>query len=322
MFNAITDVPGIRVGHASNLEAKTGCTVILCEEGAVAGVDVRGTAAGTRQLDSLSPLHLVNEVHAVCLAGGSAFGLDAAGGVAKFLEEQGKGLGLSTVRVPIVPTAIIFDLFFGNSEVRPDREMGYQACLNCTSEKVKEGSVGVGTGATVGKLYTVNQAMKGGVGTASARLPGGVIVGAFAVVNAFGDVVDISKGEITAGTRVAPDSLELANSGEKIKEGVQRDVFPGESTTLGVIATNCRLSKEQATKVAQMAQDGIARVIDPAHSLFDGDVTFTLSLGNETAEVNTIGRWGVELIGISIQRAVREADGYGIIPACQDLKGR
>ena len=322
MFNAITDVPGIRVGHVSNFEAKTGCTVILCEEGAVAGVDVRGTAAGTRQIDSLSPLHLVNEAHAVCLAGGSAFGLDAGGGVAKFLEEQGKGLGLSTVRIPIVPTAIIFDLFFGDSRVRPDKEMGYQACLNCSSEKVKEGSVGVGTGATVGKLYTVRQAMKGGVGTASAKLPGGIIVGTLVVVNAFGDVIDVSKGEIIAGARITEDSLELANSGEKIKEGVQREFLPGESTTLGVIATNCRLSKGQATKVAQMAQDGIARVIDPAHSLFDGDVTFTLSLGNEPADVNTIGRWGAELIGISIQRAVREAEGFGVIPAYQDLKGK
>lgn len=322
MFNAITDVPGIRVGHASDFEAKTGCTVILCEEGAVAGIDVRGTAAGTRQTDSLSPLHLVNEVHAVCLAGGSAFGLDAGGGVAKFLEEQGKGLGLANVRVPIVPTAIIFDLFFGDSKVRPDKDMAYQACRDCSSEKVKEGSVGVGTGATVGKLYTVRQAMKGGVGTASAKLPGGIIVGALAVVNAFGDVIDASKGEIIAGARVAPDSLELANSAERIKEEVQGEFLPGEATTLGVIATNCRLSKQQAIRVAQMTQDGIARVVDPAHSIFDGDVTFTLSLGNENMDVNTIGRWGAELIGISVQRAVRKADGFGIIPAYRDRKGK
>lgn len=320
MLNAITDVPGIRVGHASDLEAKTGCTVILCEEGAVAGVDVRGTAAGTRQIDSLNPLHLVNEVHAVCLAGGSAFGLDAGGGVVKFLEEQGKGLDILTVRIPIVPTAIIFDIFFGDNKVRPDKEMGYQACLNCSSEKVDEGSVGVGTGATVGKLFTTKQAMKGGVGTASARLPNGAVVGALAVVNAFGDVID-GKGEIIVGARAAEDSGELVNSAERIKDGgVQREFLPGESTTLGVIATNCRLSKEQATKIAQMAQDGIARATDPAHSLFDGDVTFALSLGNKDADVNTIGRWGAELIAESIQRAVREADGFGIVPAYRDLK--
>ena len=210
---SIADVPGIRVGHASDFKALTGCTVILCEEGAVGAVDVRGTASGTRQLDALSPLHLVDRIHAILLSGGSAFGLDAAGGVMAYIEEIGKGFEVANTRVPNVPTAVIFDFGIGDFRVRPEGAMGYQACLNA-SRNVEEGSVGVGTGATVGKLFGIERAMKGGVGTSSIKGPGGLIVGALVVVNAFGDVIDPDTHEILAGARVAKNSPRLARFGK------------------------------------------------------------------------------------------------------------
>ena len=325
-LNAITDVSGIKVGHASDFKALTGCTVILCEEGAIGAVDIRGTAAGTRQIDPLTHLHLVDKIQALLLAGGSAFGLDAAGGVMAYLEERRKGFDVGETKIPHVPTAVIFDFGIGDFRVRPDREMGYQACLNA-SKKVTEGSVGVGTGATVGKLFGIERAMKGGVGTSSIHGPKGLIVGALVVVNAFGDVFDPVSTQILAGARKSKGSAQLANSAKWMKKGVSRKQFgritPSDSdafnTTLGVIATNANLTKKEAHQVAQIAHSGLSKVISPLHTTFDGDLIFTLSYGKKRADVNTIGLLGEGVLIDSVKNAITKAKGFGIIPAYQDI---
>jgi L-aminopeptidase/D-esterase-like protein len=325
-FGAITDVPGIKVGHFSDFKALTGCTVLLCEEGAIGGVDIRGTAAATRQIDALSLLHLVDQVHAILLTGGSAFGLDATGGVMSFLEERGKGFDVIKTKVPSVPTAVIFDFGIGDYRVRPDHEMGYRACLNA-SRKVEEGSVGVGTGATVGKLFGVERAMKGGVGTSSIPGPKGLVVGALVVVNAFGDVMNPLSNKVFVGARKSKGSLQFANSSKWIKQGVTRGQFgaigpsdPSSSnTTLGIIATNANLSKKEVHQVAQIAHSGLAKMISPLHSTFDGDLIFAISYGKKKADVNTVGLLGEEALMESVQRAIMKADGFGIIPAYKDI---
>ncbi len=324
MNNNITDVPGFRVGHAQDTEAATGCTVVLCPPATVGGVDIRGSAAGTRQIDSLNSAHFVDEVHAVLLSGGSAFGLDASGGVMRFLEEQGIGYATSAGRVPIVPTAIIYDLGLGNGRKRPDREMGYQACVNSRTGAVVEGSVGVGTGATVGKIMGVGLATKGGVGSASLAFPGGLVIGALVAVNAFGDVIDPEDGRILAGARNPKDHSQFLNSAAAIKAGapVRKFSNPVQNTTLGVIATNARFSKREITKVAQMAQSGLARVISPIHSTVDGDLIFALSAGDLTVDMNAVGIMAGEAIAAAVIRAVTAADGLGLIPASRDLVGQ
>jgi L-aminopeptidase/D-esterase-like protein len=326
-LNAITDVPGITVGHASDVKALTGCTVLLCEEGATGAVDVRGTATGTRQMDALNLLHLVDRIHGILLAGGSAFGLNAAGGVMAYLEEKGKGFDVVNRKIPIVPSAVIFDLGIGDGGVRPDHQMGYHACLN-VSREVPEGSVGVGTGATVGKLFGIEQAMKGGVGTTSIQGPNGLIVGTLVVVNAFGDVMKPYTNRILVGARKSKRSLQLANSSNWIKKGKTRkqsrlipsfDVSPF-NTTLGVIATNADLSKKEIHQVAQIAHSGLAKVISPLHSTFDGDLLFAISYGKKRgADVNTIGLLGEAALMEAVQRAVKKADGFGLIPAYKDI---
>ncbi|MFB3884559.1 MAG: P1 family peptidase [Thermodesulfobacteriota bacterium] len=325
-LDAITDVPGIRIGHASDFKALTGCTVILCEEGATGGVDIRGTATGTREIDALSLGHLVDKIHAILLAGGSAFGLDAAGGVMAYLEERGKGFDVKKTKVPIVPAAIIFDFGIGDFRVRPDPKMGYDACLNA-SRKVEEGSVGVGTGATVGKLFGVERAMKGGVGTSSLRGPKGLIVGALVVVNAFGDVMDPNSNRILAGARKSKRSLRFANSSKWIKQGVIRKEFGGTTpskpapfnTTLGVMATNADLSKKDVLQVARITHLGLAKMISPLHTTFDGDLLFAISCGKKKANVNTIGLLGEAALMEAVKRAITKADGFGILPAYKDL---
>jgi len=324
MHDAITDVLGIKVGHASNFEGYTGCTVILCEEGAVGGIDIRGSAPGTRQIDSLFPLHLVSKVHAVLLTGGSSFGLDAAGGVARYLEERGKGFDVSVTHVPIVPTAVIFDLLFGDCAARPAPDMGYQACLNASSDAVAEGSVGVGTGATVGKLYELPRASKGGVGTASLAGPGGLIVGALVVVNALGDVIDPSTGSLVAGLRENETSLRLVRTADLLCQGVEKTKLghaPVGNTTLGVVATNAALTREEAVKVAQMANNGLAQCISPVNTTFDGDVIFSLSLGEVriAADVNNVGMFAERALIRAVVKAVIAADGFGLLPAYRDL---
>lgn len=319
MNHGITDIEGVKVGHASDFRAYTGCTVILCERKAVGGVDVRGTAAGTRQMNALNMLHVVEEVNAILLAGGSAYGLDAAGGVMQYLEERGIGFKTSVTTVPTVPTAIIFDLAFGDHRIRPDKEMGYQACLNATGGKIEEGSVGAGTGATVGKLCHTERSTKGGVGTASVALPNGVKVAALVVVNAFGDVLDKETGRIIAGTRDSNEGKGFIDTTEQMIMGVTRNMFAPENTTLAVVVTNVALTKSEAEKVAQMGNIGYVRTISPVHSTFDGDVIFVLSVGDLKADINTVGLLGARTIAEAVNRGVKMADGFGIVPAYKDL---
>ena len=314
----ITLVEGIRVGHASDFEACTGCTVILCDGGAVGGADVRGWASGTRELDALAPHHLVDKVHGVLLAGGSAFGLEAAAGVMRHLEERGTGFDVGVTKVPIVPGAILFDLGIGDFRTRPDAAMGYRACAAARSGRVEEGSVGVGTGATVGKLFGVQHAMKGGVGTSAVELSGGLRVGALAAVNAFGDVRDPSTGEIVAGARDPTTGLP-ADTLLQMKQGHLRRAFYSQSTTLAVVATNARLTKGEAILVARMGQGGLARTVCPVHTAFDGDVIFTLATGRVDGDVNLVGQVGAEVVAAAVLRAVKTATSLGGVPAYQDL---
>ncbi len=320
--NAITDVPGIEVGHADDPEALTGCTVVLCRDGAVGGVDQRGGAPGTRETDPLRPLHLVQEVQAVVLSGGSAFGLEAATGVVRYLEEQGVGFDVGVAKVPIVPAAILFDLGLGASDVRPDAAMGYAACQHATAARPAEGNAGAGMGATVGKVLGIEQAMKSGIGTAAAALGGGLIVGALVAVNAFGDVVDPASGQILAGVRArdaeGPFADALHTLAELAAQGPLRFGAP-ENTVIGVVASNARLGKEATNKVAQMAHDGIARAVRPAHTMFDGDTLFALSTGQVEADVNLVGAYAAETVAAAIVRAVEAAVSAGGLPARRDI---
>lgn len=321
--NTITDVPGIEVGQAQDDLALTGCTVVLARKGAVAGVDVRGSAPGTRETDLLNPVNLVEKVHAVVLAGGSAFGLDAASGVMRYLEEHGIGFDTGAGKVPIVPAAILFDLNLGRGDVRPDAEMGYQAAASASSGAPAEGNFGAGAGASVGKIFGLKSAMKAGIGTASLNA-GGLIVGALVAVNAFGDVIDPKTGQILAGarsTKLGP--LKLGQEGyfgdtlEMMKTFIGRTVLSfatKANTVIGVVATNARLTKSEATKVAQMAQDGVARTIRPAHTMLDGDTIFALSTGDKKADASTVGAFAVEAVTQAILHAVQGAVSAGGLP--------
>jgi len=316
----ITRVPGFAIGHASDFENLTGCSVILCPPGTVGSVDLRGSATGTRQLDALLGFHIVQEIHAVLVSGGSAFGLDAAGGVMEFLEGQGRGFDVTVTRVPIVPTAVIYDLSVGNHRVRPDRDMGYAACLAARPEFQGDGSLGAGTGASVGKLLGIRQATKGGLGSACLEGLDGLLVAALAVVNAFGDVVDPDTGEILAGVRTAPDSAEFADAAALIRQGRVRQHFGEPNTTIGVVVTNARLNREQAQKIAQMGQNGLARTIRPVHTLFDGDIVFVLAHPEVAADLHLVGLLGQAALEKAILNAVQHADGLGVLPSYQDLQ--
>ncbi len=293
-FNGITDIPGIEVGQAQDDDALTGCTVILCRKGAVGGVDVRGSAPGTRETDLLNPVNLVDKVHAVVLAGGSAFGLEAASGVMAYLAEQKIGFGVGSNRVPIVPAAILFDLGLGSSTRHPDLEMGRAAAASAVSGIIREGNAGAGMGATVGKIFGMAGAMKSGLGTASLEIGGGVIVGAIVAVNAFGDVIDPATGRILAGARPAKvGPLHLGGNGpfadtmDVLKTVAGRAILgvaTRSNTVIAVVATNARFSKAQATKMAQMAQDGIGRTVRPAHTMLDGDTVFALASGHKESQ--------------------------------------
>ncbi len=325
--NTITDVPGLSVGHAQNDEALTGCTVILCEKGATGGVDQRGGAPGTRETDALYPMHLVQQVHAIVLSGGSAFGLDSASGVVRYLEERGAGFDVHVARVPIVPAAVLFDLSFGRSDIRPDAAMGYQACLNASRRPPAEGNVGAGTGATVGKALGMGQAMKSGIGCASLEIIPGIVVGAIVAVNAFGDVIDPASGQIIAGARSLYRGDQHTGTGEYFADTlhVLRGIAANQSlafgrsqgtnTVIGVVATNARLDKEQANKMAQMAQDGLARTVRPAHTMLDGDTIFALSTGQRRMDVNIVGAFAAEVFAQAVLRAVRAARPLASLPA-------
>jgi L-aminopeptidase/D-esterase-like protein len=316
----LTRVPGFVVGHASDFDNLTGCTVILCPPDTLGSMDIRGSAAGTRQIDALLSYHIVNEIQALLLAGGSAFGLDAGGGVMEFLEERGCGFDVCVTTVPTVPTAVIFDLAIGNCRVRPDKGMGYEACLQADAGPVAEGSIGVGTGATVGKLFGIQQAMKSGLGSVCLAGPDGLLVGALAVVNAFGDVRDYATGAIIAGARRAAESADFVDSAAAIRAGIIRQAFADPNTTLAVIATNARLTREQAQKVAQMGHNGLARSITPIHTLFDGDIVFVLAHPEVEADLHVIGLLGEEALRLGVDRAVKKARGLGGLPAYKDYQ--
>ncbi len=320
----LTAVPGIKVGHFTLAGRPTGCTVVLADPAAVGAVDVRGSAPGTRETDLLNPVNLVDRVNAVVLAGGSAFGLDAASGVVRFLDEHGIGYETTAGRVPIVPAAILFDLGVGDPKIRPTPDCGYRAASAATGGVIEEGNVGAGAGATVGKLAGPGRAMKGGIGTASISLPGGLVVAALVAVNAVGSVVDPATGRFVAGVRTA-DGKGLANVQDLLRAGeATSSLKGGESTTIGVVATNARLTKAEATKVAQMAHDGVARAVWPAHTPYDGDTIFVLATGtaDKASELLVVGALGADAMTEAILRAVRAAKGIEGYPAARDLGGR
>lgn len=312
-MKGLTDIPGIRVGHVSDFEALTGCTAILCEQGAVGGVDIRGSASGTQEIATLDPGNINPVVHGILLTGGSAFGLEAAAGVRRYLEHRGVGFDVGVAKVPIVPAAVLFDLSIGKPGVRPNLAMGEAAAAEATAGAVKEGCVGAGTGATVGKILGMRQAMKSGTGSFTVELPGGVLVSALVAVNAFGDVRDPATGKIVAGARKAPDSREFIDTERELKQRPPAG-FARHNTTLGVVATNARLTKVEAAKLAQFAGLGMARTIYPVNTMYDGDTVFALSLGDRQADINTLGSAAAEALAQAILRAVRLARTMGGVP--------
>ncbi|MBI2686899.1 MAG: P1 family peptidase [Acidobacteria bacterium] len=313
-MKGLTDIPGILVGHATDLGALTGTTVVLCESGAVAGVDIGGAATGSQELDVLSPLHVTPMVHAITLAGGSAFGLEAASGVRKYLEQKGVGFPFGRVRVPIVPGVILFDLGIGKPDVRPTREMGEVAAAAAHAGPVVEGCVGAGTGATVGKLFGMGRAMKGGIGTHTVSVgKKGVLVSALVAVNPFGDVRDPDTGKLIAGCRRSAESRELIGSEKTILASGGGANADG-NTTLCVVATNAKLSKVGATRLAKMAQAGVLRALSPGHTMVDGDIVIALSMGTHEEEMNVLGVAAAEAVGRAIVRGVTMAKGMGGVP--------
>ena len=321
----LTAVPGIKVGHHTLTERPTGCTVVLAEAGATAGVDVRGSAPATRETDLLNPVNTVQVAHAIVLSGGSAFGLDAASGVMRYLEEKKIGFEFGPAHVPIVPAAAIFDLAVGDGRIRPGPDCGYQAAQAATDAPVAEGSVGAGAGATLGKSGGMARAMKGGVGSAAIMLPNGLIVAAIVVVNAVGDVIDPATGQVVAGVRTS-DGRSFSDARKLLRTGGATPPTGRQHTTIGVVATNARLTKTDATRVAQMAHDGYARALAPSHTPGDGDAIFVLATGNTRAnaslgqDVGQIGELAADVMAEAIVRAARQATGVPGFPALRDLK--
>ncbi len=320
---SLTDIAGLRVGHFTESRRPTGCTVILAPEGTVGGVDVRGAAPGTRETELLSPLNAVETVDAILLAGGSAFGLDAAGGVMRWLDERGIGIAVGPTRIPIVPAAILFDLWLGDASIRPDAASGYAACEAASAQPVAEGNVGAGTGATVGKLFGIARAMRGGLGSASVTVDG-ITVAALVVVNAIGDVIDPASGRIVAGARSADGSAPIGTLQALLRGELPAPLsMVGAATTLGVVATDARLTKAQACKLAQMAHDGFARAINPVHTMSDGDTIFALATGGSgrRAHMTLLGALGAEVMARAVLRAVQAATRLlgSALPALPDL---
>jgi L-aminopeptidase/D-esterase-like protein len=324
-MGSLTDVTGLAVGHATMAARPTGCTVIVAPNGATAGVDVRGAAPGTRETDLLRPENLVQQVNAIVFAGGSAFGLEAATGTVRWLEEHGMGFPTGVANVPIVPSAILFDLGVGDASIRPNADCGYAAAKAATTDPVVEGDVGAGAGATVGKLAGMERAMKAGIGSASLKVPSGLVVAALAAVNGFGDIVDPETGHVIAGVRTA-DGKGLADARALIRAGEQGGGFgAGSNTTLVVVATNAKLTKTEATKVAQMTHDGLARALSPVHTPFDGDVVFALSTGTlnkapgGAADLLTVGALAADAAARAIVRAATQSSGLPGLPAASAL---
>ncbi len=320
--STLTAVPGFRVGHATHLEGATGCTVILCPEGTVAGVDQRGGAPGTRETDLLRPMHLVQTVNAIVLSGGSAYGLAAADGVMRWCEEHEIGFSTGTgFIVPIIPAAILMDLAIGEPGIRPDAAMGYAACEAASTDPVPQGNVGAGTGCRIGAMIGNELATKGGIGSAILRFDDGLIVAALVAVNAVGSVLD-ENGQIIAGLRQPDDSQPDGSGFMDVVEAMRLWKPPApagaSNTVIGVVATNARLTKEQANKVAQMAQNGIAFAVRPAHTMFDGDTLFALAAGDVEADVSVVGTYAADVVAMAIRNGTREAKSLGSVRAWND----
>ena len=314
-----TDIEGIKVGNAQDLQAATGCTVVICEGGATAGVDVRGGSPGTRETDLLDSENLVDAVHAIMLAGGSAFGLDAASGAMKYLEERNIGFDVQVTKVPIVCSAVLFDLVVGNYKIRPDLKMGYTACQNATDRECPNGNVGAGTGATVGKFLGIDRAMKGGLGSHAVQI-GELQVGAIVAVNALGDIIDPKTGEILAGL-LDEDGLKTVGTEDVMakKYAEKRNIFSG-NTTIGIVATNAILEKPGANKLASMSHNGYARTMRPAHSIFDGDTIFTMATGKIEADINVIGFLAAEVMEKAVINAIKSAKSAYGFKSCEEIK--
>ncbi len=303
---SITDIEGIKIGHAQDLDAATGCTVVIGEAGVTAGVDVRGGAPGTRETDLLDPVNFVEQIHAVVMTGGSSFGLDSASGVMQYLEEKGVGFDAFVTRIPIVCGAVLFDLTIGDHKVRPDKEMGYQACLNANHTECEEGCVGAGTGATVGKILGMERCMKSGLGTYCIQT-GDLKLGAIVAVNCLGDVIDPKTGETLAGV-LDENKKRFLNSEEiMIKEFSGRKIEFSGNTTIGVIVTNAKLTKSQTNKVASMAHNGYGRTMRPAHTMFDGDTIFAVATGKVDTDVSVAGLLAARIMEQAVVRAVKRA---------------
>jgi L-aminopeptidase/D-esterase-like protein len=318
VIGSLTSIAGIRVGHAHDTQALTGCSVVLLPPETVAAIDVRGGAPGTRETDLLAPQAMMPYVQAICLSGGSAFGLAAADGVMRWLHERDLGFDVRVAKVPIVPTAVLFDLALGAADCWPDAAMGYAACEAASAEPVSEGCVGAGIGAAVGKLLGIQQATKGGVGSAAITLPGGVTVAALAITNAFGDIRRDNGGAILAGARHPAGGF--ADSAKLLTSLPAHLIFSGGNTTLVVVATDAKLDKASCTKLAEMAQDGLARTIRPIHTPFDGDVVFAVATGEHVAtHLIVLGTAAADVVAEAIERSVLMAHGLGGIPAASDL---
>ncbi|MBO9680178.1 MAG: P1 family peptidase [Acidovorax sp.] len=324
---SITQVTGIEAGHFTDPRRPTGCSVVIARQGAVGGVDVRGAAPGTRETDLLDPANLVDKVHAILLAGGSAWGLDAATGAVRWLEEQGVGLDLGMARLPLVPAAVLFDLHVGDARIRPDAQAGYAACAAASGAPPAEGNVGAGAGACVGKVFGMPYAMKGGVGTASVTVDG-VTVGALIACNAVGDVVDPATGLPLVGARTA-DGLALRGTRNALLAGERpHPILAGSNTTIGVIATDAPLSKAQAQRLAVAGHDGLARAINPVHTMSDGDTLFALSTGlaGKSPGMLVLATMAAEAVARATVRAVQAAQSIttsnGLtLPGLADWKG-
>jgi L-aminopeptidase/D-esterase-like protein len=319
----ITEVGNLRVGHFTHSERPTGCTVVLFDQPTIAGVDVRGSAPGTRETDLLNPVNTVQQVNAIVLTGGSAFGLDTATGVMRYLEEHGMGFPVGIGVVPIVPAAVLFDLTVGDAKIRPNAESGYKACQAAVPSGVPEGCIGAGAGATVGKLFGMRSAMKSGIGSASIKIDGtDLVVGALIAVNAMGDVLDYETGKILAGARTT-DGKGFLNSMSQLRKGALIGATPGAHSTIGIVATNAALTKTEATKVAQMAHDGLARSINPIHTAMDGDTLFAAATGTAKtkADLTTVGSVGAEAVAFAVRNAVLAATSLAGYPAHRDLAG-
>lgn len=312
----LTDIEGIKVGHAQNFKAITGCTTILCEEGFIGGVDVRGSGPGTRETDLFDPKKMVDRIHSIVLSGGSAFGLSAASGVVKYLEEQGIGIDVGVAKVPIVSSAILFDLGIGDPKIRPDEDMGYESAKNATEKEYRQGNIGAGTGATVGKLQGEKYAMKGGLGSATVEARG-VKVSAMVAVNAVGDIYSLDNNKIIAGM-YDYENKKLLNTIDAMKSNPLPEEKP-TNTTIGVVATNAIMTKAEANKVAEMAHNGYARTINPVHTYMDGDTIFCLGANKVQADISLVGTLAAEVMGKAIINAIKSAEEIDGIKSYKDI---